>query len=124
MPLRVTRRRGLLAASALAATWIGACGARTPVEIPPPAELPPECVADEECPGFGDLCAPVKCLEGGLGPLETAGAAGGKCVVLPAVDCDDNDPCTTESCEPAAGECSYAPGTLDSSNPDAPPSPR
>jgi hypothetical protein len=34
-------------------------------------------------------------------------------VIQPKVSCDDNDPCTADTCDPATGLCSYAPATLD-----------
>ena len=38
---------------------------------------------------------------------------GGTCVDLEEVDCDDNDPCTLDECEPASAICRYAPATRD-----------
>jgi hypothetical protein len=34
-------------------------------------------------------------------------------VVLEPVDCDDNDPCTSDTCMPENGHCSYGPSTFD-----------
>ncbi len=38
---------------------------------------------------------------------------GGTCEELPKVDCDDNDPCTSDTCVPETGACSYQIATLD-----------
>ncbi|WP_437805046.1 MopE-related protein [Sorangium sp. So ce1078] len=101
----------------------GGCGARTGLNIPPPA---PECEVDADCPGAEDLCEPVVCQlfasgqpDGGAAPFPegaTGGAAsrrGGTCVALEPVDCDDGDPCTRDACESATGACTYGPSTLD-----------
>ncbi|WP_437283182.1 putative metal-binding motif-containing protein [Sorangium sp. So ce375] len=100
----------------------GGCGARTGLNIPPPA---PECEVDADCPGARDLCKPVICQlfesgqpDGGAPPSPegAAGAAprrGGECVALEPVDCDDGDPCTKDTCERATGACTYGPSTLD-----------
>lgn len=94
------------------------CGARTGLNIPPPA---PECLVDADCPGAADLCNPVFCKP--IAPEQSdAGAAspdagpvqrGGVCVALEPVDCDDQDPCTRDTCEPTTGQCGYGPSTLD-----------
>lgn len=111
--------RGVVLALFGSATFASACGARTGLDIPPPAPPVPECVADEDCPGFDDLCKPVFCKlfaedrpDGGAadaGPV----MRGGTCVELEEVDCDDNDPCTLDECEPASAICRYAPATRD-----------
>ncbi|AUX43888.1 hypothetical protein SOCE26_053440 [Sorangium cellulosum] len=114
----------LLGVSSAGAALSGGCGARTGLNIPPPA---PECEVDADCPGADDLCNPVTCQlfaegqpDGGAGPEEGAqgggGAArrGGTCVSLPPVDCNDDDPCTRDTCERETGTCSYGPSTLDS----------
>ena len=88
-----------------------ACGARTGLEAGPPKPPAPECVVDTDCPTFGDLCNPVKCVanapDAGTRPL------GGTCEDQPKVDCNDNDPCTTDTCAPETGACSYQIATLD-----------
>ena len=33
----------------------------------------------------------------------------GTCSFDPAIDCDDSDPCTTDSCDPSTGECVFNP---------------
>lgn len=111
-----------LGAGALGGSLSGGCGARTGLNIPPPA---PECEVDADCPGADDLCNPVICqliepdqAEGGAAADGRAGAGGaarrgGRCVSLEPVDCDDGDPCTRDTCDSATGTCSYAPATLD-----------
>jgi hypothetical protein len=130
---RRARRRAsslaLAAAGALCVAAIGAaCGARSGLEIPPPAPPDPECRVDSDCPGFGDLCNPVACrlaVDGGAGDAGTmdagisdAGAAlvakvGGVCVLLTPKSCDDGDPCTKDSCNPDTAACSHAELTPD-----------
>jgi hypothetical protein len=108
----------LLAALSITA----ACGGRTTLEHGPPKPPDPECAVDLDCMKDGDLCRPRTCqkvpvtVEGFGG----AGAGGGpsttlvlKCVDLPPVDCDDNDPCTTDTCQRDTGLCTYSPATLD-----------
>lgn len=103
-----------------AAVLFGACGARTGLPIPPPA---PECYVDSDCPGIEDLCNPIKCVlitedggAGGLGGADGSGGIGGAggfsspggvCKKLEPIDCDDNDECTDDACDPASGQCSY-----------------
>ncbi len=114
--MRVTLRRGRLAATALVIAV--ACGARTELragradagaggeggesgEAGAPAEAgtggeageggTPICFTTQDCPAQGG-CTPRVCVEG-------------VCVELPPLDCDDADPCTTDSCDPASGAC-------------------
>ncbi|HEY3592280.1 MAG TPA: putative metal-binding motif-containing protein, partial [Polyangiaceae bacterium] len=77
-----------------------ACGSRTAVEITPGPPPPPECVVNQDCPGFDDHCAPVVCLDS-------------KCQAPPAKDCDDHDPCTIDSCDSDTGACLHPRSTLD-----------
>ncbi|WP_437312387.1 MopE-related protein [Sorangium sp. So ce385] len=113
----------LLGAASGGAALSGGCGARTGLNIPPPA---PECEVDADCPGAEDLCEPVVCQlfeagqpDGGAAPSPESGAGGaaprrgGTCVSLMPVDCDDGDPCTRDTCESATGLCTYGPSTLD-----------
>ncbi|WP_437738548.1 MopE-related protein [Sorangium sp. So ce1335] len=113
----------LLGIAASGGALSGGCGARTGLNIPPPA---PECEVDADCPGADDLCKPVFCQlfeaeqpDAGAPPPPdgvpggTAQRRGGTCVELPPVDCDDGDPCTRDSCESATGMCAYGPSTLD-----------
>ena len=90
---------------------LSACGARTGLEAGPPLPPPPDCVVDADCPTFGDLCNPVKCVpnqpDAGTKPL------GGTCEEQPKVDCSDNDPCTTDTCVAETGACAYKIATLD-----------
>lgn len=102
-PARVLALSGLLGLSA--------CGARTGLDAGPPLPPPPDCLVDADCPTYGDFCNPVKCV-----PIPVdAGAKslGGTCEDQIKVDCDDNDPCTADSCVPATGACSYQIATLD-----------
>jgi len=96
-----------------------ACGSRSGLDMPPLPPPPPECLVDADCPGAEDLCNPVVCEpiaqgEGGAGGAGGAPVQGGVCKQMPPVDCDDNDVCTSEVCEPTTGECVYAIATLDS----------
>jgi hypothetical protein len=90
---------------------LSACGARTGLEAGPPKPPSPECEVDTDCPTYGDFCNPVKCVpnapDAGTKPL------GGTCEDQPKVDCNDNDPCTTDTCTPETGACSYKIATLD-----------
>jgi hypothetical protein len=107
------------AVSALAA----ACGARSALNVPPPAPPDPECRVDSDCPGYGDLCNPVVCVAvadagaadaGDAGEaIVRAGTAGGVCATLPPRDCDDGDECTADDCDPDTGLCGHAPRTAD-----------
>jgi hypothetical protein len=78
-----------------------ACGARTGIYLsdagaPPP---PVACVTDVDC-ATGDACAPAECREG-------------VCVALPATVCNDNDECTSDSCDSNSGKCVFTPLTFD-----------
>ncbi|MBK7396398.1 MAG: putative metal-binding motif-containing protein [Myxococcales bacterium] len=103
----------LLAAPALFGAFVVAfggtgCGARTELVLPDArdadaeteTEPPKECLETKDCPGFDDKCAPVSCLAN-------------KCVAGAKVVCDDKDPCTDDTCEPATGKCKFEPSTLD-----------
>ncbi|MFT3772798.1 MAG: putative metal-binding motif-containing protein [Minicystis sp.] len=112
------RQRALLLALAAAA----ACGGRSDLTSGPPKPPEPECAVDADCLKDGDLCNPSVCqlvpFAGGAGG--SGGADGGdgtilvaQCVKAPPVDCDDHDPCTTDTCERTTGLCAYSPATLD-----------
>ena len=106
-----------------AALWLvpvvagaASCGARTGLEIPPPAPEEPECVADEDCPGYGDMCNPVTChveADAGASDAGVTRLVPGVCRPLTPVDCDDHDPCTNDACDPGSGKCSYALASFD-----------
>jgi hypothetical protein len=105
-------RPAVLACTVSFIALAASCG-RTGLKSGPPLPPPPECMIDSDCPDYGDLCKPVVCQmvtpDGGTeSDPKTA-----KCVKPPPVDCDDNDPCTTDTCDPATGACSYKPATLD-----------
>jgi hypothetical protein len=89
-----------------------ACGARTGLNSGPPAPPEPECYRDADCEGSGDLCKPVVC-DLDLPPIREGADWGGHCVVQEEIDCDDNDPCTNDSCDPDTGVCNYEIATFD-----------
>jgi hypothetical protein len=68
------------------------------------------CVVDADCPGYGNLCKPVTCE---VTRPTNGGASVARCVEGTPVNCDDNDPCTKDTCHPATGKCSYAHATPD-----------
>ncbi|MBI4950554.1 MAG: putative metal-binding motif-containing protein [Myxococcales bacterium] len=113
-------RRLVMLAALAAAGVVPSCGGRTELLLGPQLPPAPECERDDDCPGHDDLCAPIRCLPGSVvAPFVELPA--GKllpprvCYAPPelVVACDDNDPCTTDSCNAAFGVCSYAPSTLD-----------
>ncbi len=95
------------------------CGARSELWVPPPLPPQPECDVNEDCPGSDNLCAPTGCVdtaeyEGELPDLPAGVPLPPRvCVVLDAVDCDDDDVCTLDACLPETGECDYEPATYD-----------
>jgi hypothetical protein len=95
--VRVSVRRLLRGASGVSLLFLGACGSRTEFDF---VDGPPDCVQDKDCDGFGDLCFPVGCVKG-------------TCQDLTPVSCDDDNPCTTDSCDPSNGMCLHPPSTLD-----------
>ncbi|APR75743.1 RTX toxin [Minicystis rosea] len=110
------RKRSLL----LALSAMAACGGRTDLTSGPPKPPDPECSIDADCTKDGDLCHPKTCEmkpfsfgDAGAGEGGSSVIMLGQCVAATEVDCDDNDPCTTDTCEPATGHCSYSPATLD-----------
>ncbi len=98
---------------------LAACGSRTGLDYGPPKPPPPECFVAADCPEFGDFCKPVLCAplddNPDAGPSEIA-KKGGQCKLALPVDCDDNDPCTADLCDPGTGLCGYALATLDLDN--------
>ena len=133
MPVSARPRRGLVVARAAAVALVlgvvaAACGARTALNIPPPAAPDPECRVDADCPGWGDLCNPVVCRapasDAGVGDAGADGGdagssvalrsgEGGVCLTLPPRDCDDGDECTADACDPDTGVCAHASRTAD-----------
>lgn len=127
---------GLLSVAGAAALHAG-CGGRSGLDAGPPKPPAPECVVDADClkkVKGADLCHPFICAmepgdagagQGGSGGGGgagggSAGSAGsgaaklvGKCVARPPVNCDDNDPCTTDTCDRTTGLCAYTPSTFD-----------
>ena len=98
----------------VALIWLVGC---TPT-IPPPAGGGQDaCVAtcQGKCGAVGectcDDCGAGKVCEGGV-CVESSPACADK-------TCDDGNPCTTDSCDPATGEClvAQADGTCDDGNP-------
>ena len=88
--------------------WLCACGARTGLHEPSPEAgvedagndvQDVECITDKDCP-TADLCSTSSCVEG-------------VCLPAVAVSCDDQDPCTEDSCVPATGECEHRDLALD-----------
>jgi Putative metal-binding motif len=59
----------------------------------------PDCVTDEDC-ATDDLCSVRQCNEG-------------KCSAAVVTNCDDQDPCTDDSCKPDTGLCDNRPLALD-----------
>jgi hypothetical protein len=112
-------RRPLIGAGLFALCAAVTCGGRTELDVPPPLPPQPECDGDEDCPGVDDLCAPVRCIDverydGELPDIPEGVVLPPRiCLVVDRVDCDDNDPCTTDTCDRTTGLCSYAPSTLD-----------
>ncbi len=109
---RRIRPLGLAALPFLTAVALApACG-RTGIPSPPAPPPPPICVVDSDCPTYGDLCKPVTCQHIALGPGD-AGATVAECVNGQPVNCDDNDPCTKDTCNSNDGSCSYTHVTPD-----------
>ncbi len=78
---------------------LAGCGARSGLreDVDPtllgagPVE-PLECRVDADCDGGEDRCLGVRCVEGA-------------CQAARPVKCDDGDPCTADTCDPATGAC-------------------
>ncbi len=49
------------------------------------------CVADEDCPNDDNMCTSVMCVDDACAEMIT--------------DCDDEKPCTSDTCDPATGLC-------------------
>jgi hypothetical protein len=112
-------RRTLFGAILVGFTAIVTCGGRTELRVPPPLPPQPECDFDEDCPDHDNLCTPVRCIDterfDGVLPDPPPGVLLPPriCLVVDPIDCDDNDPCTLDSCDRTTGLCSYGPSTLD-----------
>ena len=119
LPPTIRKPLRLLVLAALLAFANATCGGRTELDVPPPLPPQPECDKHEDCPGFEDLCNPTLCIdtatyEGELPALPAGVAIPPRvCLVVDPLDCDDNDPCTTDSCDALSGLCTYGPATLD-----------
>jgi hypothetical protein len=97
--MSLDRRAPRIAAlSALAATI--SCGSRTGMSLGPFERPVPECTTDGDCEGSDDRCAPVVCQDA-------------RCTALAPIACDDDDPCTSDSCEKATGACRHSDATSD-----------
>ncbi len=91
---------------------------RSTLDVPPPLPPEPECFSDADCPDSDNLCEPVRCVDPHAFSDELGIPADVRlpplvCAVIARVDCDDGDPCTEDTCEPATGICQYGPSTLD-----------
>lgn len=91
--MRVTGRRARASVWALVAVALSAsCGAKTGLDASPrDGGGDNEC--DALCPG-STFCAPLCQAEGGCEPLS-------------APDCDDDDPCTEDRCDPVTDACAH-----------------
>ncbi|MFT7621325.1 MAG: cytochrome c [Myxococcota bacterium] len=85
-----------------------------------------ECTGEELCdsalgcvsgPAPAGCCAQdIDCDDGNAcNGAETCGA-GGACLAGTSAGCDDANPCTTDSCDPASGGCSNSPTDCDDAN--------
>lgn len=97
----LSTRRLVFCALVSFGVWGAACGARTGIEVSDAGSTPPPapCETDADC-ATGDACSPAQCLEG-------------VCTPLPQKICNDNDDCTTDSCDPVTAACTFTPVTLD-----------
>ncbi len=91
---------------------LASCGARTGLDAGPPAPPEPECYRDSDCEGAGNPCEPIVCVLD-IPPARPGGDRGGRCESLEPIDCDDNDPCTNDICDPVLGNCQYSIATFD-----------
>ncbi len=128
-PRALVSTLGLFGFGLFAATLATAsCGARSSLEIPPPAPPLPKCVVDADCDGFNNKCRNVHCEltdgTGGAGSTSQVGASTGtsgqaltlsegRCVEGKPVDCNDSDPCTLDKCNADSGACEYTPAAVD-----------
>jgi hypothetical protein len=94
----LTLARGGFIALLLGCLCNAGCGARTGIYTSD-AGAPVVCTTDLDC-ATGDACAPAECREG-------------VCTPLPVTVCNDNDPCTTDTCDSSSGKCVFTPRTPD-----------
>lgn len=74
-----------------------------------------ECCTAADCPGFGDQCLEVECVFNQILNDGNGNDDVGECVETP-VECNDQDPCTDDSCNPESG-CVFTPVNCDDQNP-------
>ncbi len=71
-----------------------------PLDAPMDAPLDaPGCMQPGDCPVQGDLCHPTQCVMG-------------QCLTGMPINCDDHNPCTLDSCDPATGQCLHMGGMV------------
>ena len=105
--LSLARTFGLAGLAALALA--PACEGRSSLTSPPPLPPGPICKVDSDCPGFNLCTAPFTCvLAGKVGSIGTY-----ECIPGTPVDCNDDDPCTIDTCKPESGTCNYTHVTPD-----------
>jgi len=110
--LLIRRALALGGAALLCAPVLAAgCGSKTGLRLgdrdagadsaadAPPDVVPVECETDAEC-ALEDLCQRSTCVEG-------------KCTAPISVVCNDDDPCTEDSCLPESGACDFRELALD-----------
>src|SRR5580704_14255945 len=113
MPVTRRGRAGLAATAALLSLFSG-CDARTGLDYGPPLPPVPECEVDADCAAKNhDLCRPMLCEHLPVGGGQLALEPITRCVAQPPKDCNDNDPCTIDTCDPATGVCVYKWATPD-----------
>lgn len=99
------------------------CGARSELEVGPPVTVP-ECIVDADCEGFDNKCRNVRCVVppndgsatstgAGVGGANPNVAKTGICEDGIPVDCDDDDVCTVDNCNPETGACEHQPASFD-----------
>jgi hypothetical protein len=69
------------------------CGARSAIDFGDAPDAAVACETDSDCEG-ADLCLRSSCEDG-------------TCTAPDPVLCEDEDPCTVDSCEPDSGECRF-----------------
>lgn len=113
------RLRRVALALPFASLFLIHCGAREELYVGPQLPLAPECYRDSDCPGFDDPCNPSRCISPSSYPGDLPETTGDGplplrvCIADAAVECDDDDPCTDDACDPISGSCTYVSRTLD-----------